>query len=113
VNLAQSSNDVIRRRSNWPLRALTDRLLPQLDNLASTIDRRATELRDVVKTGRTHLMDAVPVTFGQELSGWSSSIRSAAERIRTTLPRSVALPGVGLPSGRDSMLIRNSARVSP
>src|SRR5262245_17626627 len=69
VNLGQSSNDVIPSAIQLAAaEALTSHLLPALDHLAATIERRATELRDVVKTGRTHLMDAVPVTFGQELS---------------------------------------------
>src|SRR5690606_11442458 len=77
VNMGQSSNDVIPtandHRAGLPCQ---ERLLPDLRNLADTIEKRATELADVTKTGRTHLMDAMPVTFGQELGGWAQQVRN-------------------------------------
>jgi fumarate hydratase class II len=67
-------------------------LLPALAHLRKTIDKRAKQLANVVKTGRTHLMDAMPVTFGQELSGWSAQIASAIARIEDTGKRLRKLP---------------------
>jgi fumarate hydratase class II len=69
--------------------------LPALKHLRKTIDTRAKELKKVVKTGRTHLMDAMPITFGQELSGWSAQIADASERITDTLKRTRRLPQGG------------------
>jgi fumarate hydratase class II len=93
VNLGQSSNDVFPSalRLAACLR-LTQALLPALDHLAFTIEARADELRDVVKTGRTHLMDAMPLRMDQELGGWAAQIRSGAERIEASLPRLAELP---------------------
>src|SRR5438445_9306268 len=77
VNMGQSSNDVIPTAIHLSAAlSVSERLLPALRHLRKTIDRRAKELNKVVKTGRTHLMDAMPVTFGQELSGWSAQIAS-------------------------------------
>ena len=96
VNYGQSSNDVIPTAIQVSA-ALTvhEHLLPSLAHLKKTIDKRARELRNVAKTGRTHLMDAMPVTFGQELSGWSAQVASAQERIRDTLARVQRLPQGG------------------
>src|SRR5207344_761936 len=75
VNMGQSSNDVIPTAIQVSgCLAASERLLPALKHLRATIDKRAAELASVPKTGRTHLMDAMPVTFGQELSGWSAQI---------------------------------------
>ncbi len=93
VNLGQSSNDVFPSTIHVAAAAeIHERLLPALQHLERTILARATELEEVVKTGRTHLMDAMPLTFGQELSGWASQIRHAGERIEAGLPRLHALP---------------------
>src|SRR3954465_4843445 len=76
VNMGQSSNDVFP--SAVPLAALsevTQDLLPAMDGLASALERKAEEFADVVKAGRTHLMDAVPVTLGQEFGGYAAQIR--------------------------------------
>jgi fumarate hydratase class II len=82
VNAGQSSNDVIPTAILVSATlATTEKLLPALKHLRKTIDTRAKELKKVVKTGRTHLMDAMPITFGQELSGWSAQIADASERI--------------------------------
>lgn len=96
VNYGQSSNDVIPTAIHVSA-ALTvhEHLLPSLAHLQKTIDKRARELRNVAKTGRTHLMDAMPVTFGQELSGWSAQVASARERIGDTLVRVRRLPQGG------------------
>jgi fumarate hydratase class II len=96
VNYGQSSNDVIPTAIQVSA-ALTvhEHLLPALAHLQKTIDKRARELRNVAKTGRTHLMDAMPVTFGQELSGWSAQVASARERIGDTLVRVRRLPQGG------------------
>ena len=93
VNLQQSSNDVIPTAIQASAALLaTERLLPALKHLAETLDIKAEELGDVVKTGRTHLMDAMPVTLGQELGCWSQQIRSNIKRVRNTLKRVRRLP---------------------
>jgi len=93
VNYGQSSNDVIPTAIHVSATLTTsEQLLPALKHLKRTIDRRARELRNVPKTGRTHLMDAMPVTFGQELSGWAAQIGSAIERIEDSLKRMRRLP---------------------
>lgn len=96
VNAGQSSNDVIPTAILVSATlATTEKLLPALKHLRKTIDTRAKELKKVVKTGRTHLMDAMPITFGQELSGWSAQIADASERITDTLKRTRRLPQGG------------------
>jgi fumarate hydratase class II len=96
VNAGQSSNDVIPTAILVSATlATTEKLLPALKHLRKTIDTRAKELKKVVKTGRTHLMDAMPITFGQELSGWSAQIADASERIADTLKRTRRLPQGG------------------
>ena len=93
VNMGQSSNDVIPTAIQVSgCLATQETLLPALAHLRKTIDRRAKELAKVAKTGRTHLMDAMPVTFGQELGGWSAQIRTAIERIEDSLKRLRRLP---------------------
>jgi len=93
VNYGQSSNDVIPTAIHLSATLTAhEELLPALKHLKRVIDRRASELRNVPKTGRTHLMDAMPVTFGQELSGWSAQIESAIERIGDSLHRMRQLP---------------------
>ena len=92
VNMGQSSNDVFPTAIHVAASLqLHERLLPALEHLAWTIESRATELAEVTKTGRTHLMDAMPVTLGQELSGWAAQVRHGIERIRSALPRIQAL----------------------
>jgi len=93
VNLGQSSNDVIptaiqvAAALDWH-----ERLRPALKHLKSTIDRRGKSLGKVVKTGRTHLMDAMPLTLEQELSGWSAQLASAIERLDDSAKRLQRLP---------------------
>ncbi|GAA4864962.1 class II fumarate hydratase [Luteimonas vadosa] len=93
VNLGQSSNDVVPTaiRVSAVLAAHED-LLPAVSHLRSTIDRRARRLGKVVKTGRTHLMDAMPLTFAQELGAWSAQLASAQARIKDSLARLRRLP---------------------
>jgi fumarate hydratase class II len=96
VNAGQSSNDVIPTAILVSATlATSEKLLPALKHLRKVIDSRAKELKKVVKTGRTHLMDAMPITFGQELSGWSAQVGDAAERINDTLKRTRRLPQGG------------------
>ncbi|MBB3228890.1 fumarate hydratase class II [Luteibacter sp. Sphag1AF] len=100
VNAGQSSNDVIPTAILVSATLAThEHLLPALKHLGKTIDKRARELKKVAKTGRTHLMDAMPITFGQELSGWSAQIAAASERISDTLKRTRRLPQGGTAVG--------------
>ena len=88
VNMSQSSNDVFPSAIHVAAcLGLEERLLPALEYLAVTTERRAAELQETVKTGRTHLMDAMPITFGQEMSGWAVQLRHGGERIHASLPR--------------------------
>lgn len=88
VNRGQSSNDVIPTAIHVSA-ALEchQHLLPALQHLAETIEHKATSLNDVIKTGRTHLMDAMPIQMSQELGGWALQIRNNIDRINATLPR--------------------------
>jgi fumarate hydratase class II len=100
VNNGQSSNDVIPTAIQVSaVLTVSEQLLPALAHLKKALDLRAKELRKVAKTGRTHLMDAMPVTFGQELGGWSAQIRSNAERITDALKRMRKLPQGGTAVG--------------
>src|SRR3546814_4498266 len=88
VNLGQSSNDVIPTTIRVGAQlAVVEDLLPALKHLRKTIDGRARAFGKVVKTGRTHLMDAMPMTFAQELGAWSSQLASAQARIEDALKR--------------------------
>ena len=102
VNMSQSSNDVIPSAIHLSAAlALEETLLPSLQELADTLERRAEKLQDVCKTGRTHLMDAMPVTFGQELSAWASQVRHTMARLRGCRPRlqQLALGGTAVGTG--------------
>jgi fumarate hydratase class II len=93
VNIGQSSNDVIPSAIQVAAALeIRERLDPALAHLAETLDRRAVELRDVVKTGRTHLMDALPVRLGQEIGAWAAQVNDARARIADALPRLERLP---------------------
>ncbi|HEX7803916.1 MAG TPA: class II fumarate hydratase [Pseudoxanthomonas sp.] len=93
VNLGQSSNDVIPTAIRVSAQlAVVEHLLPALKHLRQTIDRRGKSLAKVVKTGRTHLMDAMPLTFQQEFSAWSAQLQSAEERLQDSLKRLRRLP---------------------
>jgi fumarate hydratase class II len=96
VNMGQSSNDVIPTSIQVSACLETsESLLPALRHLQQVLDARAIELKDVAKTGRTHLMDAMPVTFGQELTCWSQQIQSNIDRIESALQRVKQLPQGG------------------
>ena len=93
VNASQSSNDVFPSAIHIAAtRAIVRDLLPALDHLAAALERKAAEFADVVKSGRTHLMDATPVTLGQELGGYATAIRIGVERVTAALPRVGELP---------------------
>ncbi|MGJ4728674.1 class II fumarate hydratase [Luteimonas sp. SDU101] len=93
VNLGQSSNDVVPTAIRVSAQlAVVEDLLPALRHLRKTVDGRARAFGKVVKTGRTHLMDAMPLTFGQEFGAWSSQLSSAEARISDTLLRLRRLP---------------------
>src|SRR3954467_12694761 len=100
VNYGQSSNDVFP--SAVHLAALddaTNRLLPALDALERAFAAKAEEFSDIVKAGRTHLMDAVPVTLGQEFAGYAAQIRLGARRVRNALPQVAQIPLGGTATG--------------
>ena len=100
VNMGQSSNDVIPTAIQVSgCLAAHEQLLPALKHLKGTLDRRARQLARTVKTGRTHLMDAMPITFGQELSGWSAQVGSSMARIADALKRLRQLPQGGTAVG--------------
>ncbi|MEZ4530412.1 MAG: class II fumarate hydratase [Thermomicrobiales bacterium] len=102
VNMCQSSNDVIPAAIHVAAALeTTELLLPAMRHLLLVTAGRAEELQSVVKTGRTHLMDATPVTIGQEAGGWAAQIELAIERIESTLPRiaELAIGGTAVGTG--------------
>lgn len=102
VNMGQSSNDVIPTALHLSAALEVEKtLLPALRHLQSAIDAKAHEVDDVVKTGRTHLMDAMPVRMSQELGGWSSQVAQAIERLEGTQQRltRLALGGTAVGTG--------------
>ena len=100
VNMSQSSNDVIPTCVHVSAAlAIQNQLLPALQHLSKALKSKADETRDIVKTGRTHLMDAMPVTLGQELDGWRSQIDHASERLADTMKRLTALAQGGTAVG--------------
>ena len=93
VNMGQSSNDVFPSAVHLAaLSEATEKLLPALDRLAASLSAKAEEFADLVKAGRTHLMDAVPVTLGQEFGGYAAQIRLGRERVSDALPRVAQVP---------------------
>jgi fumarate hydratase class II len=100
VNMGQSSNDVIPTAIHVSaLLLLHEELLPALAHLAATIGAREQQLGSAVKTGRTHLMDAMPVTLAQELSGWRTQVEQGAARLRGCEPRLLSLAQGGTAVG--------------
>jgi fumarate hydratase, class II len=100
VNMGQSSNDVIPSAIHVSAAlGLTEDLLPALAHLAEVIEKKAESLAAVVKTGRTHLMDAMPVRFDQELGGWAAQVRSNYQRVAGTLSRLAGLAQGGTAVG--------------
>ncbi|MEK6438016.1 class II fumarate hydratase [Pseudonocardia sp. T1-2H] len=93
VNASQSSNDVFPTTIHLAAtEALATDVVPALEHLSASLRRRAEDWKDVVKSGRTHLMDAVPITLGQEAGGWASQAEYGIERVRDALPRLAQLP---------------------
>ena len=102
VNFGQSSNDVIPAAiHSAAVAALREELLPALDKLAKSLETKAAEFVDVVKSGRTHLMDATPVTLGQEFGGYAAQVRKGSERVEKVLPEleELALGGTAVGTG--------------
>src|SRR4029453_12824267 len=100
VNMGQSSNDVFPSAVHLAaLDEATNRLLPALDRLEKAFADKAEEFKDIVKAGRTHLMDAVPVTLGQEFAGYAAQIRLGARRVRNALPQVAQIPLGGTATG--------------
>lgn len=100
VNMSQSSNDVIPTCVHVSAAlAIKQQLLPALEHLSRALETKADDTRNIVKTGRTHLMDAMPVTLGQELDGWRSQIDHASERLGDTMKRLTELAQGGTAVG--------------
>jgi fumarate hydratase, class II len=100
VNMGQSSNDSIPTAIHVSAALeVKEKLLPALEHLAGVIEARSRETSQVIKTGRTHLMDAMPVSLGQELSGWAAQIRHGIARIQAVSPRLHALAQGGTAVG--------------
>jgi len=100
VNMGQSSNDVFPSAVHLAaLEQISSDLLPALDGLASALDAKAAEFADLVKSGRTHWMDAVPVTLGQEFGGYAAQVREGKARVSATLGRLGQIPLGGTAAG--------------
>jgi fumarate hydratase class II len=100
VNMGQSSNDVFPSAVHLAaLSETTTDLLPALERLEAAFAAKATEFHDIVKAGRTHLMDAVPVTLGQEFSGYAAQVRLGARRVRNALAQVSQIPLGGTATG--------------
>ncbi len=100
VNMGQSSNDVFPSAVHLAAVAEAQHtLIPALQGLSAAFGTRAEELADVVKAGRTHMMDAVPVTLGQELAGYAAQVRLGGERVGDALPRASQIPLGGTATG--------------
>jgi fumarate hydratase class II len=100
VNMSQSSNDTIPSAIHISAAiAMEQQLTPALENLHTQLLGKAEQLHDIVKTGRTHLMDAMPLSFGQEISGWASQIESNYIRLQTALPQLLQLAQGGTAVG--------------
>ncbi|ALU95932.1 class II fumarate hydratase [Streptomyces globisporus C-1027] len=121
VNASQSSNDVFPSSIHIAATAaVTADLIPALDHLADSLGRKSAEFADVVKSGRTHLMDATPVTLGQEFGGYAAQIRYGVERLRASLPRLAELPlggtavgtGINTPPGFSAAVITEVAEAT-
>ncbi|MGY1748479.1 class II fumarate hydratase [Modestobacter sp. SYSU DS0511] len=118
VNASQSSNDVFPSAIHVAAtRAIVVDLVPALEHLAASLERKATEYAEVVKSGRTHLMDATPVTLGQEFGGYAAAVRYGIERLQASLPRIGELPlggtavgtGINTPPGFAAAIIEKLA----
>ncbi|MFI2075914.1 class II fumarate hydratase [Streptomyces triculaminicus] len=121
VNASQSSNDVFPSSIHIAATAaVTADLVPALEHLAASLERKAEGFAEVVKSGRTHLMDATPVTLGQEFGGYAAQVRYGVERLRSSLPRLAELPlggtavgtGINTPPGFSGAVIAEVARTT-
>jgi fumarate hydratase class II len=121
VNASQSSNDVFPSSIHVAATsAVVNELIPALRHLAEAFSRKAEEFAGVVKSGRTHLMDATPVTLGQEFGGYAAQVRLGIERLESTLPRLAELPlggtavgtGINTPPGFSARVIEEVARAT-
>ncbi|MCX4751392.1 class II fumarate hydratase [Kitasatospora sp. NBC_01287] len=121
VNASQSSNDVFPSSIHIAATAaVTEELLPALELLATALEAKEAAFATVVKAGRTHLMDATPVTLGQEFGGYAAQVRLGQERLRATLPRVAELPlggtavgtGINTPPGFAAAVIAELARAT-
>jgi fumarate hydratase class II len=121
VNASQSSNDVFPTSIHVAAtESVVYRLLPALAHLEAALQRKADEWADVVKSGRTHLMDATPVTLGQEFGGYAAQIRLGQERLKSSLPRLAELPlggtavgtGINTPPGFSAAVIAELAKTT-
>ena len=121
VNASQSSNDVFPSSIHIAATAAVTRdLIPALSHLEASLVRKAEEFADVVKSGRTHLMDATPVTLGQEFGGYAAQVRYGVERLAASLPRLAELPlggtavgtGINTPPGFSAAVIAEVARAT-
>ncbi|MFJ5515887.1 class II fumarate hydratase [Streptomyces griseoluteus] len=121
VNASQSSNDVFPSSIHIAATAaVVHDLIPALEHLAAALARKAEEFADVVKAGRTHLMDATPVTLGQEFGGYAAQVAYGVERLRASLPRLAELPlggtavgtGINTPPGFSAAVIEEVARAT-
>ncbi|MHA2245133.1 MAG: class II fumarate hydratase [Candidatus Hodarchaeales archaeon] len=105
VNLSQSSNDVIPTAMHISaVGQIIERLLPSLTHLKTMLGEKEKEFKDIIKTGRTHLMDATPITLGQEFSGYVTQITNSITRIRNSMPHlyELALGGTAVGTGLNS-----------
>ncbi|GHI87668.1 class II fumarate hydratase [Streptomyces xanthophaeus] len=118
VNASQSSNDVFPSSIHIAATAaVSGELIPALEHLAAALERKSAEFAEVVKAGRTHLMDATPVTLGQEFGGYAAQVRYGVERLRASLPRLAELPlggtavgtGINTPPGFSAAVIAEVA----
>ncbi len=114
VNASQSSNDVFPTSVHVAVTsALVHDLTPAMEHLATSLEKKAKEFENVVKSGRTHLMDATPVTLGQEFGGYAAQVRYGIERIQASLPRVAEVPqggtavgtGINTPAGFSSRVV--------
>ena len=114
VNASQSSNDVFPTSVHVAVTAaLVNDLVPALDHLAVSLEKKAEDFAGIVKSGRTHLMDATPVTLGQEFGGYAAQVRYGIERIQSALPRVAEVPlggtavgtGINTPKGFSARVI--------
>jgi fumarate hydratase, class II len=121
VNASQSSNDVFPSSIHIAaVSAVARDLVPALEHLAQALERKSGEFSDVVKSGRTHLMDATPVTLGQEFGGYAAQMRYGVERLRAALPRLAELPlggtavgtGINTPPGFAAAVIAEVAEAT-